>query len=99
MTVGHELGEIQRTMEEVLNPKNEQEEKRTGESRLNVYEKTLRKVERTAGRSVMRTLAAWNKAEIRDREAVPTGKEVREKGGEILRNQGYEIESDSWFNP
>lgn len=99
MTVSHELTEIRQTMEDVLDPRAEHEQERTGETRWNVYEKTLKTVERTAEPSAMRNLSAWIQNEIREREELPSGEEVREEGGRICRDTGYEVEPDSWLNP
>lgn len=98
MTVGHELGEIQRTMEDVLDPKDKREQEQSRRSRLNGYEQTLRRVEQIAGRSTMETLAAYIKAEIKQRESPLTEEEVREKACWILREHDYDIKDDSWFD-
>lgn len=99
MTVSHELTEIRQTMEDELGPRAEREHERTGTSRWNVYEKTLRTVERTAESSAMRNLSAWIRSVIRERGELPSGEEVREEGGRICRDMGYEVDPDSWLDP
>jgi hypothetical protein len=99
MSVSHELTEIRRTMEEALDPRAKRQHERSGKSRWNGYEKTLRAVERTAEPSAMRSLATWIRTEIREREQLPSGEEVRERGGQVCRDHGYEVEPDSWLNP
>ncbi|WP_433629412.1 hypothetical protein [Halomicrococcus sp. NG-SE-24] len=99
MAISHELTEIRQTMEDELDPKAEREAERTGKSRWNVYEKTLRTVERTAEPRAMRDLSAWIKNVIRERGELPAGEEVREEGRRVCRDLDYEVEPDSWLHP
>lgn len=99
MTVGRRLTEIRHVMEDELDAAAEHEEKRTAGNRWNVIEKTLRTVQRTADRDAMDELAAWVEAEIRERGAVPSGREVRERGRAVCEAAGFEVAPGSWLRP
>lgn len=86
-------------MEDALDPKDQLEHEQSGKSRWNVYEKTLRTVEKTAERNAMRDLSAWIQSEIRERGELPSGEEVRKEGGRICEEMGYEVEPKSWLRP
>jgi hypothetical protein len=99
MTVSHELTEIRQTIDDALDAQTRHEHETSGKSTTNVYEKTLDTVKRTAEPSAMRDLSAWIQNEIRERGELPSGEEVREEGGRICRDTGYEVEPESWLNP
>lgn len=99
MTVGHEMGEIERVIEDALDPRAEHEAKQTGRSRLNGYEKTLRTVEDRAGGPAMRELAAWLRNQIRERRELPSSREVRRQGRRVCETQGVEVPPDTWLWP
>ncbi len=99
MTVGHEMGELERVIEDALDPRAERQAKQKWQSRLNGYEKTLRTVEDRAGGPAMRDLAAWLRARIREEGALPSSEAVRRQGRAVCEAQGVEVPPDTWLRP
>lgn len=66
-------------------------------SRREAYEKGLRTVRDVAGKPQARELAEWIQAEMREREAFPSAREVRKQGARICRESGHEVSTGSWL--
>jgi hypothetical protein len=94
----HELlDEIDETTQEVFDLATLADAKRQEGSRRNSYEKALQEVREIAGKPAARALAEWIKAEIRDSEEFPSGRDVRKRGARLCRENGHEISTGNWL--
>lgn len=97
MSVAEEMSEIEVTIEQTLDVARKRDAKKKAKSRLNVYRKALKEVQRIAGNGPMRELADWIRGEIRETESPPSGRAVRQAGAEICRDSGEEVSTGSWL--
>lgn len=97
MSVSDEMNAIEDTIEETLDVAQQRSAKQKAQSRLEVYRKALREVRRLTGNDPMHELGEWIRAEIRDDANPPSGRDVRQKGAEICRNEGEDISTGSWL--
>ena len=97
MPVEAEMTEIESTIEETLDTARKREERKRKKSRMEVYRKALKEVQRIAGNDPMRGLAGWIRERIRTEGRLPSGRDVRKKGAEICRDNGKEVSTGSWL--
>jgi hypothetical protein len=94
----HELlDEIDETTQEVFDLATLADAKRREGSRRNSYEKALQEVREIASKAAARALAEWIKEEIQSREEFPSGREVRKRGAQLCRENGYEVSTGNWL--
>jgi len=88
---------IDRAVEDVLGTHEQYEAKKEGQSRRRVYEKSIEAVQRAAGGTEAKQLARWIENRIRDEKELPSGRTVRKKGAEIVRDAGHSVSTNDWL--
>lgn len=97
MSVTQSMKHIDRTVEDVLGTHEQYEAKKEGQSRRRVYEKSIEAVRDTAGKTEAKQLARWIENRIRDDGELPSGRRVRKKGAEIVRDAGHSVSTNDWL--
>jgi hypothetical protein len=97
MSVTQSMKHIDRTVEDVIGTHEQYEAKKEGRSRRRVYEKSIEEVRDTAGRTEAKRLAQWIENQIRDEKKLPSGRRVRKKGAEIVRDAGHAVSTNDWL--
>lgn len=97
MVVDDSLQEIDDVVEDVFDLRTRHQAKQKAGSRRNVYEKSIREVRNVAGNEEATVLAEWIKDRIRTKETFPSGRDVRQRGAEICRENGHEVSTGSWL--
>ena len=95
MAIADMLDEIDRAKEESLS--RAQRGDAQYESRRQAYRKGLRETQRIADTSLARELAEWIVDRIRTEKTLPGARDVRQKGAQLCRREGYEISTGSWL--
>ena len=97
MSVTQSMKHIDRAVEDVIGTHEQYEAEKEGQSRRRVYEKSLEEVQRAAGNTEATELARWIEGQIRDEKKFPSGKQVRKKGAEIVRDAGHSVSTNDWL--
>lgn len=88
---------VDRTVEDVLDAREQYEAKKEGRSRRRVYEKSIEEVRDVAGPTEAKQLAQWIEGQIRETKELPSGRSVRKRGGEICREAGHSVSVNDWL--
>jgi hypothetical protein len=91
------VGDVDETAVDVFDLAARREAKKDAGSRRDAYERGIEEVRDIAGKPQARELAAWIQAEMRDREAYPSAREVRKQGARICRESGHEVSTGDWL--
>lgn len=91
------LEQIDESVQEVFDLGTRREAQRREGSRRNVYEKALRETADIAGKPAAVALAEWIEGRIREDEEFPSGRDVRQRGAKLCRENGHEISTGSWL--
>jgi Zn ribbon nucleic-acid-binding protein len=88
---------IDRTVEDVIGAHEQYETDKEGQSRRRAYEQSIEAVHDTAGKTEAKRLARWSEDRIRDEKELPSGRQVRKKGAEIVRDAGHQVSTNDWL--
>lgn len=91
------MQDIDRAVEETISEQDQYEETQSGRSRRGAYEKSLEEVRDTADRAEADQLATWIADRIREKEKLPSSKQVRKQGAKICRDAGYSVSTNDWL--
>ncbi|MFB6269144.1 MAG: hypothetical protein ABEH83_04315 [Halobacterium sp.] len=91
------LRDVDETAVDVFDLAERREAKQDAGSRRDAYERGIEEVRDKAGKPQARELAEWIQAEMRDREAYPTAREVRKQGAKLCRESGHEVSTGDWL--
>lgn len=97
MSVTQSMKHIDRTVEKVLGAREQYEASKGGRSRRRSYEKSIQAVRDAAGKTEAKRLAQWIEDRIRDEEQLPSGRRVRKKGAEIVRDADQQVSTNDWL--
>jgi uncharacterized protein YwbE len=61
------------------------------------YERSLREIERVAGKQAAGELTEWIVEQIHTNEKFPHSKKVRNHGAKICRSQGFSMSDNDWL--
>ncbi len=91
------LREIDETAADVFDLADRRRAKERAGSRRDAYEKGFNEVQNLAGKPQARELAEWIQSEMREREAFPSARNVRQQGARICRESGHEVSTNDWL--
>lgn len=91
------IEQIDATVQDVFDLGTRREAQRREGSRRTVYKKALKETRSIAGDGGATALAQWLQDEIKERETFPSGREVRQRGARICRENGHQISTGSWL--
>lgn len=97
MTARELLEEIDEAAADALDLRTRRHARRRAGSRRTGYVKSLQAAESIGGRDAAEALADWIKEELGRRQRFPSGRDVRQRGAEICREQGHEVPTGSWL--
>lgn len=97
MSIKQSMKDIDNAVEEVIGTHEKYEGKKEGQSRRRGYEKSIDEVRKTAGKAEAKRLAEWIEETIRDKETLPSSRNVRQKGAEICRDAGKSVSTNDWL--
>ena len=91
------MGDIDERALDVFDLAARREAKHDAGSRRDAYERGIEEVRSIAGKAQARDLVAWIQAEMRERVAYPSAREVRKQGARICRESGHEVSTGDWL--
>lgn len=91
------LDQIDDTVQDVFDLGTRREAQRREGSRRTVYEKALKETQAIAGDGGATALAQWLQEEIRENQSFPSGRDVRQRGARICRENGHQVSTGSWL--